>query len=295
MNGYHGQFLKVDLTKGTTSTMPLAKEDMKNFIGGATLSAKLMYDHINADMDPLAPESPLVFATGPFTGTTIPMVSRYSICGISPLTGYWGEATSGGKFPFRLKATGYDGIFITGKADKPVYLYLSDETVEIKDAAFAWGKDSYDTQELIKENENQSKLSVACIGSAGENLLRTACVMNDKGRAAGRCGLGALMGSKNLKAVVVDGKSKSEIHDKETLKKLNKEAHWALKNDVGVVGLGEYGTMLSMDMGMLLGDVPAKYFTKAVLRRKSAPRHCARPTLSAITPARDALWDAVKR
>ena len=120
MNGYQGRFLKVDLSTQKTEEMPLAEEDCKNFIGGAGLSAKLMYEHIKSGMDPLGPDNPLVFAVGPYTGSTIPMVSRYSVCSISPLTGYWGEATSGGRFPVRLKGSGYDGIFITGKADKPV-------------------------------------------------------------------------------------------------------------------------------------------------------------------------------
>ena len=112
----------MDLTENRISEMPLAEDDLKKFIGGATLSAKLIYDHVKKGMDPLSPESPLIFSTGPLTATSFPMVSRYAVSGISPLTGYWGEATSGGKFPFRLKESGFDGIFITGRAKKPVYL-----------------------------------------------------------------------------------------------------------------------------------------------------------------------------
>ena len=172
MNGYHGRFLKVDLSELKTKDMPLFEDDLRKFIGGATLAAKLIYDHVEKDMDPLGPENPLVFSTGPFTGTSIPMVSRYAVSGISPLTGYWGEATSGGEFPFRLKGSGYDGIFITGRADHPVYLHIDNGSVQIKDASHLWGKDIYETQKIIKGVLEKSGLSVDCIGTAGERQIR---------------------------------------------------------------------------------------------------------------------------
>ncbi len=151
MNGYHGRFLDVDLGAGTTKDLPLSEDDLKKYIGGATLAAALVYDRVSENQDPLSPENPLVFSTGPFTATPIPMVSRYASCGVSPLTGYWGESTSGGNFPFRLKGSGFDGIIITGRSEKPVYLYLKDGQAEIRDASHLWGKDSYETQELIKD------------------------------------------------------------------------------------------------------------------------------------------------
>lgn len=266
MYGYQGRFLKVDLNTKTTEDMPLIEEDLKKFIGGATLAAKLIYDHVEKGMDPLSPNSPLIFATGPFTGTTIPMVSRYAVCGISPQTGYWGEATSGGSFPFRLKGSGYDGIFITGKADKPVYLHITAGSVQIKDATHIWGKDSYETQNLIKDDLGENRLSVACIGPAGERLAGYACIMNDRGRAAGRCGLGALMGSKNLKAVAVAGNNKPDLANADKIKELTKAAQTAIRGNLLSVAFREYGTQMYMDMGMVLGDVPAKYFTKSVFQ-----------------------------
>lgn len=266
MYGYQGRFLKVDLNTKTTEDMPLIEEDLKKFIGGATLAAKLIYDHVEKGMDPLSPNSPLIFATGPFTGTTIPMVSRYAVCGISPQTGYWGEATSGGSFPFRLKGSGYDGIFITGKADKPVYLHITAGSVQIKDAKHIWGKDSYETQKIIKDDLGENRLSVACIGPAGERLAGYACIMNDRGRAAGRCGLGALMGSKNLKAVAVAGNNKPDLADADKIKELTKAAQTAIRGNLLSVAFREYGTQMYMDMGMVLGDVPAKYFTKSVFQ-----------------------------
>jgi len=264
MNGYHGRFLKVDLNGAKTEDMPLVEDDLKKFIGGATLSAKLIYDHVKEGMDPLAPESPLVFSTGPFTGTSIPMVSRYAVCGISPLTGYWGEATSGGSFPFRLKGSGYDGIFITGKAAHPVYLYVDKGSAEIKDASHLWGRDIYEAQKILKEELGQSDLGVALVGVAGEKQVKTASILNDAGRAAGRCGLGALMGSKNLKAVAVAGNIRPGLADAEKIKELTKEALDAIRANFVLIAFREYGTLMYSDMGMTLSDVPAKYFQKTV-------------------------------
>lgn len=264
MKGYHGRFLKVDLNRLTTEDMPLAEELLKKFIGGATLAAKLLYNHVQKGMDPLAPESPLIFATGPFTGTSIPMVSRYAVCGISPLTGYWGEATSGGAFPFRLKQSGYDGLFITGRADKPVYLDLDQGTAEIHEATDLWGKDIYETQRLLKAAIGKPALGMACIGPAGERMARTAGIMNDAGRAAGRCGLGALMGSKNLKAVVATGKLRAETANPERMKELTAEAATAIRQNLVTPVFREYGTLMYTDMGMTLSDVPVKYFQKTV-------------------------------
>jgi aldehyde:ferredoxin oxidoreductase len=264
MKGYFGKFLKIDLTSGKTEEIPISDADLKKYVGGSTLAAKLIYDYVKPDMDPLSPENPIVFATGPFTGSNVPMVSRAAICGISPGTGLWGEATTGGKFPMRLKGTGYDGILITGKADKPVYIYVNEGATEIRDASHLWGKgDIYETQEKIKA-EVDEKASVACIGLAGENLIHYANVMNDEGRAAGRCGMGALMGSKNLKALVVSGTQKTNIAFPISLKKGIREARDTIKSNAYTQAYKLYGTNFYMDLSMRLGDAPAKYFTKSV-------------------------------
>jgi len=263
MKGYHGRFLRVDLNEQKLEDMPLNEDDAKKFIGGTTLAAKLIYNHVKPGMDPMNPENPLVFAIGPFTATSIPMVSRYTVSGISPLSGWWGEATSGGKFPFRLKGSGYDGIFITGKAKKPVYLFLNEGKAEIRDAEKLWGKDSYETQAEIK-SQLGDKVSIACIGQAGENGVRYASIMNDEGRAAGRCGLGALMGSKNLKAVAAAGNMKTELANEERMKELAKEVMGLIDFNIASVLFREYGTQMYMDMGMTLADVPAKYFQKSI-------------------------------
>ena len=264
MNGYFGKFLNIDLTNGQTSEMPISEADQENYIGGSTMAAKILYDHVKPGMDPLAPDNPIVFNTGPFTGSNVPMVSRAAICGISPGTGLWGEATTGGKFPARLKATGYDGIIITGKAESPVYISIEDGACKICDATHLWGKtDSYATQQKIKA-EVGKKASVACIGAGGENLITYSNIMNDEGRAAGRCGMGALMGSKNLKALVVSGRQKSQIANPEKLKEIISEARDAIMSNANTQAYRLYGTNFYMDLAMRLGDAPAKYFTKSV-------------------------------
>ncbi len=264
INGYHGRFLKVNLTTQEIEDLPISDEDLQMYIGGSTLSAKLIYDYLENKNSRIDSKTPLVFATGPFTGTNIPMVSRYAICGISPQTGYWGESTSGGSFPFRLKGSGYDGIFIYGKSEKPVFLLIDENNSQLISAEELWGKDCYETQKLIKGYAGKKGLSVACIGAAGENQIRYAAIMNDQGRAAGRCGLGALMGSKNLKAVVVKGKLRPNLFDQKKITAIAREATREIKNDIASIALKEFGTLSYMEIGMRMGDVPAKYFQKNI-------------------------------
>jgi len=264
MKGYFGKFLKIDLTTRETEEILISDEDRKKYIGGATLAAKIIYDYVKPDMDPLSPENPIVFATGPFTGSNVPMVSRAAICGVSPGTGLWGEATTGGKFPMRLKGTGYDGILITGKAENPVYIYVNEGITEIRDASHLWGQDDiYVTQKKIKQ-EIEEKVSIACIGTAGENRIDFSNIMNDEGRAAGRCGMGALMGSKNLKALAVSGSQKAKIAYPANLKKVISKARDTIKSNAYTQAYKLYGTNFYMDLAMRLGDAPAKYFTKSV-------------------------------
>ena len=264
MKGYFGKFLKINLTNDQTGEMPIGEADQGKYIGGSTLAAKIVYDYVKPGMDPLSPGNPIIFNTGPFTGSNVPMVSRAAICGISPGTGLWGEATTGGKFPVRLKSTGYDGIIITGKAKKPVYILIEEGACKICDATHLWGKtDCYETQQRLKAEAGKNA-SVACIGAGGENLISYSTIMNDEGRAAGRCGMGALMGSKNLKALVVSGKQKSQIANPEKLKEVIREARDAIKSNANTQAYKLYGTNFYMDLAMRLGDAPAKYFTKSV-------------------------------
>lgn len=264
MLGYRGKILHVDLSSGEIKDLPLKEDDARQYIGGTGLSARLIYDSVKPGMDPLGPSSPLIFAAGPFTGTSIPMVSRSSVSGISPYTGIWGEATTGGTFPFALKNSGYDGVYIVGKAKKPVYLFINDGKTEIREASHLWGKDTYATQQVIKDELKGVRHHVSCIGKGGENLVPYACIINDKGRAAGRCGLGALMGSKKLKAVVAAGKSEAPVADKDKISELAGQFREIITNNFMSLAFREYGTMLYIDMGMYLADLPGKYFTKSV-------------------------------
>jgi aldehyde:ferredoxin oxidoreductase len=282
MFGYHGNFLDVNLATGAIKNLPISEEMARSFIGGAGLSARIIHDRVTSSLDNLGADNPLVFAVGPFVGTTIPMVSRSSVCGISPQTGFWGEATTGGVFPFRLKASGFDGILLTGKSKKPVYLYVNDGTAEIRDASHLWGKDTYQTQRIIKNEIKNRGLSVACIGAGGENLVKYAAVMNDHGRAAGRCGLGALMGSKKIKAVAVTGNKVAELANQDKIRKLTNQIRETIKARRG--SMMEYGTLAYMETGFVTGDTPANYFTRTVfpVSRVSGPAFRQAYTIESI-------------
>jgi len=265
MKGYFGKFLKVDLSTQKTEDLPVSEADRAAYIGGATLGARIIYDYAKPGTDPLSPDNPLIFATGPFTGSNVPMVSRAVVCGISPGTGLWGEATTGGQFPRRMKATGYDGILITGRAASPVYLSVTEDGVEIRKADHLWGNgdDIYETQRKIKA-ETGGQTAIACIGKGGEGLVNYANIMNDEGRAAGRCGMGALMGSKNLKALCVFGRKKANMANPQRLKTHISEARSCIRNQANTNAYKLYGTNLYMDLGMRLGDVPTKYYSKSI-------------------------------
>ncbi|MFX0012698.1 MAG: aldehyde ferredoxin oxidoreductase N-terminal domain-containing protein, partial [Candidatus Hermodarchaeota archaeon] len=185
--GYNGKIAYVNLTEEKVEIKELNPQVAKDYLGGTGLSAKLTYDLLNDNdyetlkSDPYAEINPLIFATGPVTGTTRPSSGRYSVTAISPLTGIWGEGTSGGYFPISLRNSGSDAIVITGKAKKPAYLYVHDEVIEFKDANSIWGKDTYESQSILKNELNNDKIRIATIGIAGENLVKYAGIFNDEG------------------------------------------------------------------------------------------------------------------
>ncbi|MFX1374228.1 MAG: aldehyde ferredoxin oxidoreductase family protein [Promethearchaeota archaeon] len=271
--GYNGKIAFINLSNKSYDIKKLDPQVAKEYLGGTGLSAKIAYDILSEDdykllkADPLAEINPLIFATGPITGTIRPSSGRYSVAGISPLTGIWGEGTSGGYFCISLHTSGYDALVFTGKSNKPVYLYINNESIEFKDASNIWGRDSYESQDLIKNNLNQSNLRVACIGQGGENLVKYGAIINDEGRVVGRCGLGTLMGSKKLKAVAIHGAKRIEISDNELGKELRKKEEAAKKaNPMASVGTNLfklYGTNFYLDLGMANGDAPGYYFTES--------------------------------
>jgi aldehyde:ferredoxin oxidoreductase len=204
--GYAGKVLYVDLTTGKTRTEKLNEETAKKYIGGIGLGMKLWLENSTAGVDALSPENPLVLALGPVSGTMFPTGGNgHAFISKSPATGAVGEAVSHGTFGSELKRAGYDAIIITGKADKQVYLWVDDDSVQMLDAAQLWGKSPSETEEAIKDELGDYYVRVAAIGMAGEKLSKIACIINEKTRAAGRTGLGAVMGSKNLKAIAVRG------------------------------------------------------------------------------------------
>ncbi|MBU7025006.1 MAG: aldehyde ferredoxin oxidoreductase, partial [Theionarchaea archaeon] len=207
MKGFHGKILMVDLSSQDITTEPLHKEIAREFLGGAGYAVRYLYDLIDESTNPLGPENPLFFMTGPLTGTLAPTAGRWVVCAKSPLTGIWGESNCGGFFGAELKFSGFDGILMKGISERPVYLLLTDEEQDLKDASDLWGKGIYETHSRLKSEVSDSLARVACIGPAGETLVKYASIGSEE-RAAGRTGMGAVMGSKNLKAVVIRGKSR---------------------------------------------------------------------------------------
>jgi aldehyde:ferredoxin oxidoreductase len=203
--GYFGRMLRIDLSTRKMAEEVISDDFALKFLGGSGFAAHYVFNEINPDVDPLSRENKLIFAAGPFCGTSFPAGNRYAVASKSPLTGIWGHATASGFWGPELRFTGHDGIIIEGRADSPVYLYVTGNEKRILDARHLWGKMTSETQEIIRSDLGDKKVRVACIGPAGENLVRYACIINDKGCAAGRTGMGAVMGSKNLKAIAVRG------------------------------------------------------------------------------------------
>ena len=221
MFGYMGQILRVDLTKGKLSKEALKENDCRMFLGGSGLATKYLFDEVPKGTDPLGPDNKLVFMTGPLTGTESPSAGRYCVVTKSPLTGFWGEGNSGGSWGVYLKNSGFDGIIFEGISPKPVYMVIDDGNAELKDARHLWGKGVGETSRLIKE-ELSEDFHVACIGIAGENLVRYAGIFNDIHRPAGRCGVGTVMGSKRLKAVAARGTQEIKIANKDVFSQISK-------------------------------------------------------------------------
>ncbi len=223
--GYGGKVLRINLTEKTSKEESLPEAIARDFIGGAGFGIKYLYDEVKAGTDALGPDNKLIFAVGPFTGAGVPCSSRMSVAAKSPLTGAVGLALSGGQFPAEMKYAGWDVIIIEGKADKPTYIAINDNKVRFRDASHSWGTLTFDCQQIIKDELRDQNVRVCCIGPAGERLCKTAAMINER-RAVGRKGLGAVMGSKNLKAIAIRGTQTVSITSKE---KYNKSRSALLK------------------------------------------------------------------
>jgi len=253
--------LKIDLTTGKTEEYRIPEKWEKDFLGGASLAARILYSSLTRELDPLSPEAPLLFMTGPMTGTSGPTTGRFVVCGKGPATGLWAESNIGGFWGPELRAAGYDGLWITGKAEGPVYLWLNGDRLEVRSAVHLWGKNTYTTQERVKEEIGEKSARVCVIGPAGEKQVLFASIMCDHGRMAGRTGMGAVMGAKNLKAIAVHGTNQIPVFDLAKYAPLRSESNRVLKQDNEAKVLRELGTAGAANYSEYMGAMPVKYYT----------------------------------
>ncbi|MDR0497722.1 MAG: aldehyde ferredoxin oxidoreductase family protein [Treponema sp.] len=258
MNAWIGKLLRVNLTTGEIRKEPLNMKDAQDFVGGRGLGTKIYCDEVDPKIDPFSPENKIIYMTGPLTGTFAASPGRYEVVTKAPLTGTIGAANSGGHWGPELKFAGYDGVIVEGVAKKPVYIWINDDHVEIRKADHLWGKDVHESTDKLNE-ETSPDARVACIGPAGENLVLFAGVLNDKNRAAGRGGLGAVMGSKKLKAIVVRGSGSVSVARPEKFMEVSADARAKLKADpIGGTGLPALGTIVLVNIINSQGALPTR-------------------------------------
>ena len=257
MFGFTGKLLSIDLTTTVRSLTQLDEAVARRFLGGSGLAAYLL-SSMDWTVEALSPQNVLVFMPGPLTGVPAPLCSRFSVCAKSPLTSIWGETHASGFWGPELKAAGLDGIVIEGSAERPVYLWIKDGKVELKDARHLWGKDTYTTETIIRRDLGDSSVKIASIGPAGEKLSPIAAIINDHGRAAARCGIGAVMGSKQLKAIAVSGTQEVKVNREEELRQCAQVLVKLARESTAGRYLRNYGTAGGMEPFHEFGDVPIK-------------------------------------
>jgi len=263
MSGCHGKILRVNLSSGLISEEMVPESIHKKYLGGAGLATKYLWDEVPEGADPLGPENRLIFMAGSLTGVVAPSTGRFSVVAKSPQTGIWGQANSGGRWGVEFKRCGYDGIIFEGKAEKPVYLLIEDNKAELKDAEQLWGLNVSETTMKIRD-EVGPRHNVACIGPAGENLVKYAAIMNDFSRAAGRCGLGAVMGSKNLKAIAVKGTIRTPISEPEEFKTHSKKQFELMDEAMMKMAMQAFGTSVVLDLVNVRGGFPTRNWQSGV-------------------------------
>ncbi|NJE25386.1 aldehyde ferredoxin oxidoreductase [Thermococcus sp. MV5] len=265
MYGNWGKYIRVNLSTGEIKVETWDEEIAKKWLGSRGLGIYLLLKEMDPTVDPLSPDNKLIIAAGPLSGTSAPTGGRYNVITKSPLTGYITFANSGGYFGAELKKAGYDAVVIEGASEKPVYLYINDDHIELKDASHLWGKTTGETESIIRKELDDKNIRIAEIGPAGENLVKFAAVMNDEHRAAGRGGPGAVMGSKKLKAIAVKGTKTVPIADKEKFMQVVREKVNKIRNDpVGGGGLPKFGTSVLVNIINENGLYPHKNFQTGV-------------------------------
>jgi len=269
--GYAGQVLEVDLTRGKAFSKPFEKQLAREYLGGAGFCSRVLYDEIGPRTRPLGPENVLIIATGPLTGTLFPQASRHVVAAKSPLTEIWGEAHAAGHWGAELKFAGFDAIIVRGRSPRPVYLWIEDGKAEIRNARHMWGKDVYETDAMLRDEVGDGwSAKMLYIGQAGENLVRFAAVMNDLDRAAARTGMGAVMGSKRLKAVAVRGGGDIPIADQKNYVKLMDELSEKMLADPFTQGRADYGTPSLVELMNEIGRLPTRNYETGVFEHAEA-------------------------
>lgn len=262
MYGWSGILLRVDLGSGKIEREPLRKDLRLDCIGGRGINSRLLFEEVGPEVDPLSPENRLIFGTSPLSGTKAPSTARFTVTARSPLTGILGDANAGGHFGPALKWAGIDHIIIKGKAAEPVYLLIDNEKTEIKSARHLWGKTTKETEEAIKKELGDEKVRVASIGQAGENLVKIASITHEE-RSASRTGVGAVMGSKNLKAIAVRGTGKVSLSDPEGFNRLAKELHQEMSQAKEYDSFRKYGGAAGTSLTDKVGFLAIKNFKQA--------------------------------
>jgi len=261
--GFMGKILRINLSEKRIQEEVIQEDWASKFMGGAGMATKYLYKEVPKGTDPLGPQNLLIFMAGPLTGTASASASRYSVVAKSPLTGIWGHANSGGSFGPALKRSGYDGIIFQGISPEPVYLKIEDGKAELCDAGHLWGKGVPETEDLI-QGALDKKMTMASIGPGGENLVKYAAIMNNTHRAAGRCGLGAVMGSKRLKAIACAGNSPVPLANKDAFLNAAKRQIDLLDESMLKVGFEAFGTNMVSDMVNARGGYPTRNWQQGV-------------------------------
>ncbi len=258
--GWQNKVLRVDLTSGEVGSEPLRMDWAQDYLGERGLASKYLWEGMDPAADPLGPDNLLIFATGPLTGTMSSTSGRYAVVTKGPLTGAIACSNSGGKFGAELKLAGYDLLIVSGRSEGPVYLHIVDDQVQILPAGELWGQTVWETEDWLRARHQEPRLKVASIGVAGEKLVRYACIVNDLHRAAGRSGVGAVMGSKHLKAVAVRGTRGVRVKDPQRFMAAVRETHAALRDSESRQEMTENGTDSMVDMMQEFGGLPTRNF-----------------------------------
>ncbi|KJS80960.1 MAG: aldehyde:ferredoxin oxidoreductase [Peptococcaceae bacterium BICA1-8] len=301
MCGYAGKFLDIDLSSLSIRDLTFDEDTIKKYIGGVGIAAKLVYDLVPSDIDALEPENVLCFSVGSLVGTNVPTACRTEVSAKSPATGLFGTSNSGSFWGSELKFAGYDGVIIRGKSQEPVYVYINNNNVEILSASHVWGKDCWQTIEVLRRELEDEELQIALIGPGGENLCRFASIENGPYDAWGRTGLGAVMGSKNLKAVAVRGSNSIKVYDKKEFIKLVNQARSSLNNSPFFGPFSKFGTMLATVPYYEFGALPGRNFQTGVIddwletrSRKLVHQYSKRGISCMACPIACAHWVEVK-